>query len=67
MITVKLDTKPAIALLAAAVMLIAISATSAAAVVEQQADKRISFSTHLQGDGRENAVAIRESRNRGCV
>jgi hypothetical protein len=63
MITVKLDTRPAIALLAAAVMLIAISATSAAAVVEQQADKRISFSTHLQGDGRENAVAIRESRD----
>ncbi len=63
MITAKLDRKPAIALLAAAAMLIAISATSAAAVVEEQADKRISLSTHKQGDGRENAVAIKESRD----
>ena len=63
MITAKLDRKPVIALLTAAAMLIAISATSAAAVVEEEADKRISFSTHLQGDGRDNAVPIKESRD----
>jgi hypothetical protein len=63
MITARLDRKPAIALLTAAAILIAISATSAAAVVEQEADKRITLSTHLQGDGRENAVAIKESRD----
>jgi hypothetical protein len=63
MITARLDRKPAIALLTAAAMLIAISATSAAAVVEQEADKRVTLSTHLQGDGRENAIAIKESRD----
>jgi hypothetical protein len=63
MITAQLDRKPAIALLTAAAILIAISATSAAAVVGDDADKRITLSTHLQGDGRENAVAIKESRD----
>lgn len=63
MITAQLDRKPAIALLTAAAILIAVSATSAAAVVGDDADKRITLSTHLQGDGRENAVAIKESRD----
>ena len=63
MITARLDRKPAIALLTAATLLIAISATSAAAVVEQEPDKRITLSTHSQGDGRENAVVIKESRD----
>ena len=63
MITAKLDRKPVIALLIAIALLIVISATSAAAVVESDGDKRISNSTHFQGDGRENAVAIKESRD----
>jgi hypothetical protein len=63
MTTAMLDRKPAIALLAAAAMLMAISATSEAAVGEKQANNRVSNSTHLQGDGRDNAVAIRESRD----
>jgi hypothetical protein len=63
MITAKLDRKPAIALTIAATLLIAISATSAAAVVAEDSDKRITHSTHYKGDGRENAVMIRESRD----
>ena len=31
--------------------------------LSEQADKRISLSTHKQGDGRDNAVAIKESRD----
>jgi hypothetical protein len=63
MITAKLDRKPAIALTIAATLLIAISATSAAAVVAEDSDKRVTHSTHYKGDGRENAVMIRESRD----
>ena len=63
MITAKLDRKPVIALLIAAALLTVISATAAAAVVEPGADKRISNSTHLQGDGRENALVVKESRD----
>ena len=61
--TAKLDKKPVIALLIATALLTIISATSAAAVIENADDKRISVSTHLQGDGRDNAVAIKESRD----
>lgn len=61
--TAKLDRKPAIALLVGSALLIGISATSAAAVVEEEGNKRVTYSTHLQGDGRENAVVIRESRD----
>ena len=63
MITAKLDRKPAIALTIAAALLIAISATSAAAVVPEEGDARVTYSTHYQGDGRDNAVAIKESRD----
>lgn len=63
MITAKLDRKPAIALMIAATLLIAISATSAAAVVADDGDKRITHSTHYTGDGRDNAVVIKESRD----
>ena len=63
MITAKLDKRPAIALLVAAALLIAICTTSAAAVVTEDDGKRVTESTHLQGDGRDNAVAIRESRD----
>jgi hypothetical protein len=61
--TAKLDRKPAIALMIAAALLIAISATSAAAVVAEDGDKRITHSTHYKGDGRDNAVVIKESRD----
>jgi hypothetical protein len=61
--TAKLDRKPAIALMIAAALLIAISATSAAAVVAEDGDKRITRSTHYKGDGRDNAVVIKESRD----
>ncbi len=63
MITAKLDRKPAIALMIAATLLIAISATSAAAVVADDGDKRVTHSTHYKGDGRDNAVVIKESRD----
>jgi hypothetical protein len=63
MITAKLDRKPAIALMIATAMLIAISATSAAAVVGEDGDKRVTRSMHLQGDGRDNAVAIKETQD----
>ena len=61
--TAKLDRKPVIALLIATALLTVISATSAAAVVEEDGNKRVSNSTHSQGDGRENAVVIKESRD----
>ena len=61
--TAKLDKKPAIALLIAAALLIMISATSAAAVVADGDEKRISDSTHFNGDGRGDARLIRESRD----
>ena len=63
MITAKLDKKPVIALLIATALLVVVSATSAAAVVEKESDKRVTHSTHLKGDGRDNAVAIKESRD----
>ena len=56
MSTAKLDRKPAIALTIAAALLIAISATSAAAAVADDGEKRITHSTHFIGDGRDNAV-----------
>ena len=61
--TAKLDRKPAIALTVAAALLIAISATSAAAVVAEDGEKRITQSTHYKGDGRQNAVVIKETRD----
>ena len=61
--TVKLDNRPVIALLAGAVLLIAISATSAAAPATDDDSKRVTLTKHYQGDGRENAVAIKESRD----
>ena len=61
--TAKLDSKPAIALTIAAALLIAISATSAAAVVSDDGDKRITHSTHYMGNGRDNAVVIKEARD----
>ena len=63
MITTKLDRKPAIALLIASALLVVVSATSAAAVADEEGSKRVTYSTHLQGDGRDNAVAIKESRD----
>jgi len=61
--TVKLDNRPVIALLAGAILLIAISATSAAAPAADEDGKRVTLSKHYQGDGRENAVALKESRD----
>lgn len=61
--TVKLDNRPVIALLAGAILLIAISATSAAAPAGDDGSKRVTLSKHYQGDGRENAMAIKESRD----
>jgi hypothetical protein len=61
--TEKLDNRPIIALLAGAILLIAISATTSAAPAVEDDAKRVSLSTHYQGDGRENAVAIKESRD----
>ena len=63
MIRVKLDRKPIIALLVATAMLTAISATSAAAVAGEDDGRRVSTSTHLQGDGRDKAVVLKESRD----
>ena len=59
MFRAKLDRKPAIALLIATALLTVVSATSAA----DDDSKRVSISTHLQGDGRDKAVAIKESRD----
>lgn len=61
--TVKLDNRPIIALLAGAVLLIAISATTSAAPAVEDDTKRVTLSKHYQGDGRENAAAIKESRD----
>lgn len=61
--TVKLDKRPVIALLAGATLLIAISATTSAAPAVEDDAKRVTLSKHYQGDGRENAVAIKESRD----
>ncbi len=63
MITAKLDRKPVIALLIATALLVVISATSAAAVVGEENDSRVTHSTHLQGDGRDDAVVIKETRD----
>lgn len=63
MITAKLNRKPVIALLIATALMVVVSATSAAAIVEEASDKRVTYSTHLKGDGRDNAVAIKESRD----
>lgn len=62
MIRAKLDRKPVIALLLATALLTVISVTSTAAVAGDDG-KRVTVSTHLQGDGRDKAVAIRESRD----
>ena len=61
--TAKLDRKPAIALTIAAALLIVISATSAAAGVADDDEKRVTHSTHFIGDGRDNAAAVKESRD----
>ena len=63
MVRTKLDRKPVIALLIASALLILVSATSAAAVVEEASAKRVTYSTHLNGNGRDNAVTIKESRD----
>ena len=59
----KLNMKPVMALLVGASLMIAISATSSAATAADEEDKRITVSRHLQGDGRDNAVAIKETRD----
>jgi len=61
--TAKLDNRPIIALLAGATLLIVISATSSAAPVIEDDTGRVTLSKHYQGDGRDNAVAIKESRD----
>jgi hypothetical protein len=61
--TAKLDNRPIIALLAGAALLITISATTSAAPVIEDDAKRVTLSKHYQGDGRENAVAIKETRD----
>ena len=58
---VKRNMKPVFALLAATCLLVVISATSAAADPEEHV--RTTVTRHFQGDGRENAVAIKESRD----
>ena len=63
MTTAKLDRRPAIALTIAAALLIAISATSAAAVEADDGNKRVVHSIHHKGDGRDNAVVIKETRD----
>jgi len=60
---VKLDSRPVIALLLAASMLLAISAVSEAAVDGVDARKRVTHSRHFLGDGRENATALSETRD----
>lgn len=61
--TVKLDNRPIIALLAGAALLIAISATTSAAPLAEDDARRVTLSKHYRGDGRENAVAIKETRD----
>ena len=53
---------PVIALITAAALLIAISANTDAAT-DDTASARVTQSTHKQGDGRENAAVIRETRD----
>ena len=60
---VKRNMSPVFALLAGASLLVAISATSAAADVDAGEAVRTTVTRHFQGDGRENAVAIKESRD----
>ena len=59
----KRNMKPVFALLAGACLLIAISARSAAAANGADEDIRTTVTRHFQGDGRENAVAIKETRD----
>lgn len=59
----KPNMKPVIALLVGASLMIAISATSSAATAAGEENSRISVSRHFQGDGRDNAVAIKETRD----
>lgn len=58
----KLDRKPVIALITAAALLIAISANTAAATGDTD-NTRVTQSTHKQGDGREKAAVIKETRD----
>lgn len=58
----KLDKKPVIALITAAALLIAISANTAAATGDTDS-ARVTQSKHKQGDGRENAKVINETRD----
>jgi hypothetical protein len=60
---VKRNMKPVFALLAGAGLLVAISATSAAAEAGTDEELRTTVTRHFQGDGRENAVAIKETRD----
>jgi hypothetical protein len=60
---VKRNMKPVFALLAGASLLVAISATSAAADAAAEEEVRTTVTRHFQGDGRENAVAIKETRD----
>lgn len=60
---VKRNMKPVFALLAGAGLLIAICATSAAADTGTEENNRTTVSRHFQGDGRENARAIKETRD----
>jgi hypothetical protein len=55
--------KPVFALLMGAGLLIAISATSAAAEPGTDEATRTTVTRHFQGDGRENAIAIKETRD----
>jgi hypothetical protein len=59
----KRNMKPVFALLVGACLLISISATSAAAEVGADEDTRTTVTRHFQGDGRENAIAIKETRD----
>lgn len=59
----KLNMKPVMALLVGASLMIAISATSSAATAADEDDNRVTLSRHFQGDGRDNAVAIKETRD----
>jgi hypothetical protein len=63
----KRNMKPVFALLAGAVLLVAISATSAAAEAGADDDSRTTVTRHFQGDGRENATVIKETRDEHTV
>jgi len=60
---VKLDTRPAIALILGAGLLLAISAVSEAAVDDGDARTRVTYSKHFFGDGRDNATELSETRD----